>query len=134
MTVSRNKDMPALRVPKGHVRKKVTRKPRVKYYVHWIYPTIFVFILAFFISIFLYQSAKTISIQYRIGKLKQQKIRLLKDQKALSLNIEKLESLPRIEKIACTELKMVYPSKRYVLNVASETSTAMSSERVLASR
>lgn len=125
MSLYRKRELAVLRYRKPQSKKVVNRTPRIVYYLHWIYPTFFVVSAAIFITVYLCQCAQIISVQYRIGKLKQEKNVLLEEQKKIKLQIEELEALERIEKIARNDLKMVYPSYRHTLNIKRSTITAL---------
>jgi cell division protein FtsL len=88
-----------------------------KYNVNWTCPTILVSVIAFLVVLYLCQCAQLTGVQYRVGQLKEQKKALITQQKEIRVSIEKLESLERIEKIAISELGMVYPKQRYLIAV-----------------
>lgn len=134
MSFSRNRDLPVLRRRSRRIVKKASKGAPIKYYAHWAYPTVFIVALMFMVSLYLCQCAQLISVQYKIGELKEHKMALVKEQKSISLNIENLESLERIEKIAIRDLGMVYPSQRVTLDLNNPTNTAFAEDEFIVSR
>ena len=108
-TSKRRKRRLVPRKGKGRQRTSSSKKPRYRYFVHWIYPIIMALIIVFFLVLFLCENAKNVRLQYNIGRLKLQKKEIQKKIHITKLNIEKLQSLERIDKIARNEIKMIEP-------------------------
>jgi cell division protein FtsL len=126
MPFSLKTTLPILRCQrnKNKTLRTAVKKPKVRYCVHWAYPVAFVAVIVFFVTVYLCQCAQLISVQYRVGDLKNLKTTLLTEQRNLKLAIEKLESLERIEKIAHNDLNMIAPARRHILSLKSPTSVA----------
>lgn len=125
MSFSRKRDLPAVCNRHQRSARRRRRKKPVKYYLHWAYPTAFIMTVALLAILYLCQRAKLMETQYRITNLKQQRKELRAERDSIKLAVEKLESLERIEHLAVNELGMVFPEKRYVLDLGGPTSTAL---------
>lgn len=134
MSFSQKKTLPIVRNRRCKKKKKKRRADSYRYRMHWLYPTVLVAFIVIFLTIYLCQCANQIGIQYEIGELGAKKKALLKAQREYKLEIEKLEELDRVERIATQELNMVYPSRRVVLDLNRPTSTALSEDFRTASR
>ncbi|MCD4784733.1 MAG: hypothetical protein K8T10_13005 [Candidatus Eremiobacteraeota bacterium] len=107
-----------------HQKARKSTKSRYKYFVRWIYPAVMVVVVVFFLVLFLCENAKITKLQYNIGCLKVQKKEIQKKIHITKLNIEKLQSLERIDRIARNEIKMIEPAHRLLLNLIHPTKTA----------
>lgn len=123
-TIKRRKKVLLPRNINRHQKARKSKKSRYRYFVHWIYPTIIAVVVVFFLVLFLCENAKVIRLQYNIGRLKSQKKEIYKKIHITKLNIEELQSLERIDRIARNEIKMIEPAYRLVLNLAHPTKTA----------
>ncbi len=119
----------SLRCGKSSRRKK--QATPVTYRVHWSIPIIFIFTIVFFISLYLCNSSKIISTQYRITQLKQKQQNLIAEKKKIQLEIEQLDSLERVEQVAKTQFNMIEPTDRYTITVTSSTRTAQLPEELI---
>lgn len=83
----------------------------------WTYP-LFVSLGVFLLFILnLCQGARVVEDQHTVSKLKEIRTSLEKEQMGLKLQIEKLSSLDRIERVALTRLGMEQPPAREVLDL-----------------
>ena len=91
-------------------------------------------ILGIAIMVFLYlsMSAKVISCQYQISRLKETKVSLEREKLAMRLEVNRLSSLERIERIASKELGMSYPPNRLILDMRNPSVLQASLENVVA--
>lgn len=128
MSFSQKNTLPKALAKRRKCKRAVVRTPGVSFSLHWVYPTVLIFAVVVFLTIYLCQSAHQISIQYELGAMKEHKEALQKEQREIKLAIENLESLERIEKIAKTDLAMIAPSQRVVLDLAQPTNTALLEE------
>ena len=109
-------------------------KIRYRYNIHWIFPMLFVTLAVAFVVVYLCQFAQLIRVRYDISKLRQERSRIIEQKRLVKLDIEKMAAPERIEKIACTKLKMIHPKKRTVLSLRTNTNTADDSEIVMDNR
>lgn len=65
--------------------------------------------------------AKNVQSQYRLEDLRKEKAKLEKERLSLRLEVNKLSSLERIEKIAEKELGMAHPANRYILDMRNHS-------------
>lgn len=75
------------------------------------------FILLFVLSIYLWSRLMVINIGYDISSLNSEYYELKESRKRLTLELRRLKSPERIEKIARTELGLVYPTGRQVQRI-----------------
>lgn len=115
---------------------KTINSPRIryKYNIHWIFPALFVTFAVAFVVVYLCQYAQLIRVRYDISKLRQEKAKIIEQKRLVKLDIEKLAAPERIEKIACSKLKMIHPKNRTVLSLRTNTNTADDSEIVMDNR
>ncbi len=109
-------------------------KIRYSYKIHWFFPMLFVAFAVTFILAYLCQYAQLITVRYDISKLRQEKARIIEQKRLVKLDIEKMAAPERIEKIACSRLKMIHPKKRTVLSLRSNTNTADDSDIIVDNR
>jgi cell division protein FtsL len=121
MSFSRRRYPRVMRRKSQRNTKEGFRIASVKYDINWIFPTVLIAAIAICIVMYLCQCAQLVSVQYSIGQLKSEKSQLITQQKEIKLSIENLESLQRIEKIALSQLNMVYPGQRYTLDMGRTT-------------
>lgn len=111
-----------------------SQKIKYSYNIHWFFPMLFVTFAVVFIVIYLCQYAQLIRVRYDISKLRQEKSRIIEQKRLVKLDIEKMAAPERIEKIACTRLKMIHPRKRTVLSLRTNTNTADDIDIVMENR
>lgn len=70
-----------------------------------------ILLLAMMLSVYIWQSTKMVEIKFRLKDLERSISSLETNNDVLRAEISKLQSLPRIEKIAREQLGMVIPSK-----------------------
>jgi len=96
------------------------RKPRGGF-LSWAYPLACVTGMAVLLVMYLCQSAQMVGLQYKLVHLKETKNTLLREKTDLVLDVQRLTSLARIEKVATQKLGMGLPNERLVLDLSDST-------------
>ncbi|HEY4000817.1 MAG TPA: cell division protein FtsL [Candidatus Xenobia bacterium] len=112
--VVRSRPMPE---PPPVVEKERERKSAGGFFL-WLYPTVAVSCMALLLVGLLCQSAKIVGLQYKMVQLKEKKSALLRERTDLTLEVQELTSLSRIEAVARGRLGMVLPRQRLVLDLS----------------
>jgi len=87
-------------------------------FLSWAYPLACITGMAVLLVMYLCQSAQMVGLQYKLVRLKETKSSLMREKTDLVLDVQKLTSLARIEKVATQRLGMVLPSERLVLDLS----------------
>ena len=93
------------------------KSKRLKEGLQWSYPVVGFAAVSILLVAYLCQFAQIVSIQYTLLELRGERKVLQREQDELELSIQELTSLERVENVAVTQLGMVAPSNREVLQV-----------------
>ena len=93
------------------------KKKRTKEGLSWSYPLVGFAAVGILLAAYLCQVAQLVSAQYTLVELKAERAQLVRQQDDLELKIQELTSLERIERVATTQLGMVVPAERELLEI-----------------
>lgn len=86
-------------------------------HIAWSLPLAGFSLIGVMLLVYVAQSAQLVSLQYRLGALKEVEKELIREQQDLELQIQELTALDRIERVAVHRLGMVVPRERKVLDL-----------------